>query len=65
VQTITTSGPITITARPTGRTSIQRLLDVEREGILGGVSAVRAGAKERLVPIRQACGRYVDWYTSG
>lgn len=24
--------------------------------------AVRAGQRDRLVPIRDACGRYVDWY---
>jgi hypothetical protein len=65
VRTIKASGPITIEARPTGRSWAQRLLRVKRQGILGGVAAMRAGAAERLVPIRSACGRYVDWYESG
>ncbi|HET8566540.1 MAG TPA: hypothetical protein VFL77_08715 [Solirubrobacterales bacterium] len=28
------------------------------------VVAVRAGERDRLVPVRHACGRYVDWYRS-
>ena len=29
------------------------------------MSAVAVDAPRRLVPLRQACGRYVDWYTLG
>jgi hypothetical protein len=29
---------------------------------LGGLVATRTGEQVRTVPLRQACGRYVDWY---
>lgn len=28
------------------------------------VIAVRAGERDRIVPVGRACGRYVDWYRS-
>jgi hypothetical protein len=42
-----------------------RALDSFRSGTLGGVAAVRTGATGATVPLRQACGRYVDWYRLG
>lgn len=30
--------------------------------VLGPITATPAGSHDRIVPIRQACGRYVDWY---
>jgi hypothetical protein len=36
------------------------------DGLTGVLShppvAVRAGQRDRLVPLREACGRYLDWY---
>lgn len=32
---------------------------------VGELAAVRLDAPRRLVPLRRACGRYVDWYTLG
>lgn len=31
---------------------------------IGYVAATRADVRERVVPIEQACGKYVDWYRS-
>lgn len=62
IGTVEAQGPVRVTARPGPRTWAQRLLEVEREGIVGGLAAVREGATARTVPLRQACGRYVDWY---
>ncbi len=33
--------------------------------IVDGIAAVRTDAPPRLVPLRRACGLYVDWYTLG
>jgi hypothetical protein len=30
-----------------------------------GIAAVRLDSRRELVPLREACGRYVDWYTLG
>lgn len=35
-----------------------------RNVLLGGVALTRDGEPERMVPLRRACGRYVDWYTA-
>ena len=32
---------------------------------VGAVTATRVGARPRLIPLRAACGRYVDWYRVG
>jgi hypothetical protein len=39
-----------------------RLLGLERTILLGTVTATRVDDPGRLVPLRRACGRYVDWY---
>ncbi|MBA2793550.1 MAG: hypothetical protein H0U32_06110 [Thermoleophilaceae bacterium] len=36
----------------------------QRTGI-GELTLVRLDVPRRLVPLRRACGRYVDWYTLG
>lgn len=32
---------------------------------VGAVTATRVGVRPRLIPLRAACGRYVDWYRPG
>ncbi len=41
---------------------IGRLLHTESKAYLGGLAATRADPARQTVPLRQACGRYVDWY---
>jgi hypothetical protein len=56
-------GPVTVrvrAARPTGR---QRALGVTRQVWLGRLAASRPGSEQ--VPLREACGRYVDHFTLG
>jgi hypothetical protein len=30
--------------------------------LLGSLAFTPAGERDRIVPLRAACGRYVDWY---
>lgn len=39
----------------------ERRFDVPRGAQIGAVAAVREGVKGHFVPVRRACGRYVDW----
>ncbi len=39
----------------------ERRFDVPRGAQIGRVAAVREDVKGRFVPVRRACGRYVDW----
>ena len=39
----------------------ERRLDVRRGAQVGPVAAVREDVPGRFVPVRRACGRYVDW----
>jgi hypothetical protein len=41
---------------------VGRLLHTESKAYLSGVAATRADPARETVPLRQACGRYVDWY---
>lgn len=34
----------------------------QRPTVLGGLAATRAGTEPRIVALRKACGKYVDWY---
>ena len=40
-------------------------LGLDRTVLLGTVAATRVDDPGRLVPMAQACGRYVDWYDQG
>jgi hypothetical protein len=42
-----------------------RALDVQGNLPLQAIAFTRHGARERLVPLARACGRYVDWYRLG
>jgi hypothetical protein len=41
---------------------VGRLLHTESKAYLSGLAATRADPPRQTVPLRQACGRYVDWY---
>ena len=50
--------PVRIEVRPAAR----RRLDVVRTVLLGEPVATRVDRPGRELPLRRACGRYVDWY---
>jgi hypothetical protein len=41
---------------------IGRILHTESKAYLTGLAATRADPPRQVVPVHQACGRYVDWY---
>ena len=54
--------PLEVTVRQQPLSGLQKLLGVERKTWLGELAATRPGAGEEI-PLSQACGRYVDWFT--
>jgi hypothetical protein len=58
--------PITVETRP--RSGLRDLLagpdrlDTGTAGLIVGIAATRVGAGRETVPLRRACGRFVDWY---
>ncbi len=42
---------------------IGRLLRTESKAYLSGLAFTRSDPARETIPLRQACGRYVDWYT--
>ena len=44
---------------------VGRLLHTESKAYLSGLAATRADPARQTVPLKQACGRYVDWYDGG
>ena len=44
--------------------SVGRLLGTESRAYLAGLAATRSDPARQAVPLRGACGRYVDWYGS-
>jgi hypothetical protein len=66
--------PVTVTAsvaklsafaRLLGASGHTRALDSFESGTLGAIAATRTGARGATIPLRRACGRYVDWYRLG
>lgn len=58
VGTLTTrGGPVTVSATA----SAARFGAAPLDTVLGTLAAVRTRGEQRIVPLRQACGRYVDW----
>ncbi len=55
------AGPVTVRVSAAEPTRLQRLLGVRRQVWLGPLAATRPGSTQ--VPIRRACGRFVDHYT--
>jgi hypothetical protein len=51
-------GPLTVTVTVPAR----RRVETVRAARLGTLAATRVDEHGRLVPLAQACGRYVDWY---
>jgi hypothetical protein len=43
----------------------RRPLDVVRTILLGSVAATRVDDRGHLVPLKRACGAYVDWFRIG
>jgi hypothetical protein len=41
---------------------VGRLLRTESKAYLSGLAATRSDPARQTIPLRQACGRYVDWY---
>jgi hypothetical protein len=54
--------PVSITVRQQPLDWVQDLLGVERTTWLGELAATRPG-EPKQIPLREACGRYVDWYS--
>jgi hypothetical protein len=54
-------GPVTITVTAQKPNGFQRLMGVRRQVWLGPLAATRPGFRQ--VPVRRACGRYLDHYT--
>src|SRR5207244_3983204 len=54
-------GLLKITVRAARLNGLQRLLGVSRRVALGEIAATST-KPERIVPLSQACGRFVDWY---
>lgn len=68
------SGPLTLRATARGPSALGRLLGAPgmtetpyvQGGLpLSGVALTRHGARPVTVPLRAACGRFVDWYRVG
>ena len=55
---VSRGGPITVEVRVPRR----RRADVVRSVTVGTVAATRLDDPGRLVSMREACGKYVDWY---
>ena len=56
-------GPIEFTLSAAEATGIQSLTGWDGKASIGELVAVRA-APHRIVPLRQACGGWLDWYQS-
>jgi hypothetical protein len=54
------SRPVTVTVSAARPSALQRALGVRRQVWLGTLAATRPGSRQ--VPLRRACGRYVDHY---
>ena len=54
--------PVEITVRQQPLSGLQELLGVERDTWVGELAATRPGGGEEI-PLSDACGRYVDWFS--
>ena len=55
---VTGGGPVRVEVTPAAR----RPIDMVRPVLLGDLAATRVDDRGQEVPLRRACGRYVDWY---
>jgi hypothetical protein len=62
VRIVVRYGPLTVLGRLLGAFGLTRAPAPTGLRPLGRVTAARPGRQDRLIPLRQACGRYVDWY---
>jgi hypothetical protein len=59
------AGPVPFTVQVERRPALRRLLGAPgspRGALLGAIAATPVGEPRRTVPLREACGRFVDWY---
>jgi hypothetical protein len=42
--------------------TVGKLFGTDSKAYLGGIAATRADPARQTIPLRRACGRYVDWY---
>ncbi len=61
---ISTGEPVEVTLRAGGLSRIQRLLGVDQVADIGNLTAARP-EDAREIPLRQACGQYIDHYSVG
>ena len=59
---VSDGSPIRVRVSAEGLNWFQRLIGVQQKIELGNLAALKPGT-ERAVPISQACGRYVDYFT--
>lgn len=69
--TVHRRGPVRFTVDVGDPPLAGRLLGTKSQAHLGAIAASPAGSggpipgeAERVIPLRRACGRYVDWFTS-
>ncbi len=67
--TVDKGGPVRFTVQENSPPTLGRLVGTKAEAHLGAIAASPAGAggpipgeAERVVPLRHACGHYLDWY---
>jgi hypothetical protein len=61
---VSPGGPVEVTVRAGGLSSLQKLLGVDQSADVGNITAARP-EDAREIPLRQACGQYVDHYSVG
>jgi hypothetical protein len=61
---VSRGGPMQVTVRAGGLSRLQKLLGVDQGADIGNVTAARP-EDAREIPLRQACGQYVDHFSVG
>jgi hypothetical protein len=61
-------GTVSFTVETEPRSALRDLLagpdrlETGSAGLVAGIAAVQVGARRATVPLRLACGRFIDWY---
>jgi hypothetical protein len=64
VRIVVQSGRLNALGRLLGAVGLTRAPAPTGLRALGRIAATRVPDRVRAVPLRRACGRYVDWYTT-